>query len=127
MEKVAWFIVSIPLAMASPAHAQAPANGYSVGQQVSFSISGRPEDSQPCTVAENPPSGLMRVRCGAFKQWSAGVYIVYSPDNLRPSAQRPLVASPTRRLSRGLDQPRRPTLRHPKADAQLLPPRPMVV
>ena len=57
--------------------------GFRVGQQVQFSVSENPADFQPCVVSENPPGGLMRVKCQAFKHWAAGTYIVYGPKNLR--------------------------------------------
>ncbi len=48
-----------------------------------FSISGNASDHQTCTVAENNPQAVMRVNCEAFKQWTAGRYIVYGKDYIR--------------------------------------------
>jgi hypothetical protein len=58
---------------------------YKVGDRVRFSVSGQHSDFQSCTVSENPPGGLMRVRCNAFKAWAAGNYIVYGASHLAPS------------------------------------------
>lgn len=57
-------------------------SGYAVGDRVMFTISGARADLQSCTVAEADPENGLRVQCGPFKHWSAGSYIVYSPDNL---------------------------------------------
>lgn len=57
---------------------------YKVGQKVMFSISGSPGDFQPCVVTENHPDSVMRVRCGAFRNWSAGTYIAYGASYVRP-------------------------------------------
>lgn len=59
---------------------------YSVGDKVKFSISGKAADFQSCTVAENIPDAVMRVKCDAFKDWVAGVYIVFSEGNIRKTA-----------------------------------------
>ncbi len=57
---------------------------YKVGDKASFSISGNASDHQMCSVSENSPQGLMRVKCDSFKQWSAGSYIVYGKAYIRP-------------------------------------------
>jgi len=57
---------------------------YKVGDKTSFSISGNAADHQICTVSENSPQGIMRVACGDFKQWTAGNYIVYGKNYIRP-------------------------------------------
>ena len=56
---------------------------FEVGDKIQFSISGKAADFQPCTVAENNPQAVMRVKCAAFKQWEAGTYIVHSEENVR--------------------------------------------
>ena len=56
---------------------------YSVGDKVQFSISGKAADFQTCTVAENKSEDVMRVKCAAFKDWVAGLYIVHSEGTLR--------------------------------------------
>lgn len=56
---------------------------FEVGDKVQFSISGKTPDFQTCTVAENNPQFVMRVKCNAFKQWGAGTYIVHSESNIR--------------------------------------------
>jgi hypothetical protein len=58
-------------------------SGYSVGDKVYFSVSGKSADFQPCVVAENKPEEVMRVKCNAFRDWVAGVYIVHSEGTLR--------------------------------------------
>jgi hypothetical protein len=55
---------------------------FQVGQEVQFSVSERAADMQTCIVTENEPDQMMRVRCKAFKQWAARVYIVYGKGNL---------------------------------------------
>lgn len=56
---------------------------YKVGDKVQISISGNQSDYQTCTVTENDPNAVMRVRCEAFKFWSAGDYIA-SKNFVRP-------------------------------------------
>ncbi len=56
-----------------------------VGDKIQFSISGKAADLQTCTVAENDPQAVMRVKCNSFKQWKAGTYIVHSESNLKPT------------------------------------------
>jgi hypothetical protein len=56
---------------------------FAVGDKIQFSISGRSADSQTCTVAENEPDRVMRVKCEAFKQWDAGTYIVHAKYYVR--------------------------------------------
>ncbi|MFT3743213.1 MAG: Tudor-knot domain-containing protein [Pyrinomonadaceae bacterium] len=56
---------------------------YNVGDKVEFSVSGKMADFQTCTVAENKPDDMMRVKCNAFKDWVAGLYIVFSEGTLR--------------------------------------------
>lgn len=55
---------------------------YKVGDKIQVTISEKPEDFQTCTVTENDPQSVMRVKCNAFKYWKAGVYIVHSESNL---------------------------------------------
>lgn len=55
---------------------------YAVGDAVHFTISGRASDVQPCSVSENDTGSPMRVQCGTFKQWKAGIYMVYGPEYL---------------------------------------------
>lgn len=56
---------------------------YNLGDKVNFSVSGKAADFQSCTVAENKPEEVMRVKCDAFKDWVAGVYIVHSEGTIR--------------------------------------------
>ena len=67
---------------------------YKTGDKVQFSISGNASDHQTCTVAENNPQGLMRADCEAFKQWTAGRYIVYGKDYIRPQQTAKTVKNP---------------------------------
>jgi len=60
---------------------------YKVGDSVQFSISGRASDFQKCKVSNNEPGFPMRVECDAFKQWTAGSYVVYGKSSIRPPAQ----------------------------------------
>jgi len=53
---------------------------FEVRDKIQFSISGRSADFQTCTVVENDPDGVMRVKCDAFKQWDGGTYIVHAKD-----------------------------------------------
>ncbi|MFN2453306.1 MAG: hypothetical protein ABR577_03720 [Pyrinomonadaceae bacterium] len=55
---------------------------FAVGDKVQFSISGKVADFQTCTVTENDPQFVMRVKCDAFKQWKADTYIVHSESNI---------------------------------------------
>lgn len=66
---------------------------YTVGGKVPFSISGNASDYQTCTVTENSPQGVMRVKCEAFKQWTAGNYIVYGKGNIRPKQSATTVSN----------------------------------
>lgn len=59
---------------------------YNIGESVNFSVSGKAADFQVCTVAENKPEDMMRVKCNAFKDWVAGVYIVHSEGTIRKTA-----------------------------------------
>lgn len=81
------FILGAILALAAvePKAQDAWRRQYSVGQQVSFTISGRAADAQPCVVAENDEGSVMRVRCKAFESWRSGTYIVYAAENIRPA------------------------------------------
>lgn len=63
---------------------------YKVGDKVQFSISGKEEDFQTCTVAENSLNAPLRVKCEAFKQWKADTYSVSSKDNIRPAKKKGL-------------------------------------
>jgi len=63
--------------------------GYPVGSTVSFTISGRPGDAQPCTVSENTPNSVMRVRCETFKTWRAGEYPVYASEYVEAAGGAP--------------------------------------
>lgn len=56
---------------------------FEVGDKIQFSISGRSADYQTCTVVENDPDRVMRVKCDAFKQWDAGTYIVHAKHYVR--------------------------------------------
>lgn len=56
---------------------------YNVGEKVEFSVSGKPADFQTCAVSENKQEDMMRVKCNAFKDFVAGVYIVHSEGTLR--------------------------------------------
>lgn len=56
---------------------------FKVGDKIQFSISGKSADFQTCTVTENDPDRVMRVKCGAFKQWDAGTYIVHAKYYVR--------------------------------------------
>jgi hypothetical protein len=56
---------------------------FEVGDKVRFSVSGKAADFQTCTVTENNPELVMRVKCEAFKQWTAGTYIVHSKNEIR--------------------------------------------
>ncbi len=56
---------------------------YKVGDKVQISVSGNQSDYQTCTVTENDPNAVMRVRCEAFKFWVAGDYIA-SKSSTRP-------------------------------------------
>lgn len=56
---------------------------YNVGDKVEFSVSGKSADFQTCAVAENKPEDMMRVKCNAFNDFVAGVYIVHSEGTLR--------------------------------------------
>lgn len=91
-------LVIVAAAMLGGTHAAAQddfAVQYRVGQKVHFSVSGEATDFQTCTVSENPPGGLMRVRCDQFRQWAAGNYIVYGPGYVRPlGASTPAAAKP---------------------------------
>lgn len=62
---------------------------FAVGDKIQFSISGKASDFQTCTVTENDPQAVMRVKCGAFKQWKAGAYIVRSESNVRSTKTEP--------------------------------------
>lgn len=94
----------------SAAHAQDFRAQYRVGQQVSFSISERPDDFQTCTVVDNTPDAVMRVRCNAFKHWAAGNYIVYGAGNIRPLGAAP-PRSPAQTVRPQPPAPQRPTTR----------------
>lgn len=59
---------------------------HKVGNSVQFTISGRASDFQTCKVSNNEPAFPMRVECGAFKQWTAGSYIVYGKSSIRGAA-----------------------------------------
>ena len=61
---------------------------FKVGDKIQFSVSGRSADFQTCTVVENDPGRVMRVKCDAFKQWEAGTYIVHAKDYVRTSSGR---------------------------------------
>jgi hypothetical protein len=56
---------------------------FEVGDKVQFSISGKAADFQTCTVTENDPQFVMRIKCAAYKQWEAGTYIVHSQNEIR--------------------------------------------
>jgi hypothetical protein len=78
--------------------------GYSVGDMVYFSISTKTTDFQPCTVTENAPEQVMRVKCAAYKDWVAGVYIVHSEGSIRkePMSQtKEAAAPPTKTVDKG--------------------------
>ena len=62
---------------------------FEVGDEIQFSISEKAADFQTCTVTENDPQTVMRVKCNAFKQWKAGTYIVYSESNVRLTKIKP--------------------------------------
>lgn len=94
----------------SAAQAQDFRAQYRVGQQVSFSISERPEDFQTCTVVDNTPDAVMRVRCNAFRHWAAGNYIVYGAGNIRPLGAAP-PAAPPRTARPQPPAPQRPVVR----------------
>ncbi len=59
---------------------------YKVGDFVQFSISGRASDFQKCKVSNNEPGFPMRVECDAFKQWTAGSYVVYGKSSIQGAA-----------------------------------------
>jgi hypothetical protein len=59
---------------------------YKVGDLVQFSISGRASDFQKCKVSNNEPGFPMRVQCDAFKQWTAGSYVVYGKGSIQGAA-----------------------------------------
>lgn len=86
------------LVIASAANAQGERYraAYQVGQQVMFSISGSAGDFHPCVVTENRPGAVMRVRCQAFRHWSAGNYIVYGPEYIRPAGPTGAAPAPSR-------------------------------
>jgi hypothetical protein len=81
------------LAGAASAQVDAWRSQYRVGQQVDFSVSGNAADFQRCVVTENAPEAVMRVRCQAFKHWSAGNYIVYGPTSIRAAGSAGAAAS----------------------------------
>lgn len=62
---------------------------FKIGDKIQFSISGKATDLQTCTVSENDPQAVMRVKCNAIKQWKAGTYIVHSESNLKPTKTKP--------------------------------------
>jgi hypothetical protein len=62
---------------------------FEVGDKIQFSISGRSADFQTCTVVENDPDRVMRVKCDAFKQWEAGTYIVHAKYYVRTKNDGP--------------------------------------
>jgi hypothetical protein len=62
---------------------------FEVGDKIQFSISGRSADFQTCTVVENDPDRVMRVKCDAFKQWEAGSYIVHAKYYVRTKNDGP--------------------------------------
>jgi hypothetical protein len=57
-------------------------SGYEIGDKIRVTFSEKPEDFQNCVVTENEPESVLRVKCGDFKHWKAGVYIVHSEANL---------------------------------------------
>ena len=62
---------------------------FAVGDKIPFSISGKAADFQTCTVTENDPQAVMRVKCDTFKQWEAGTYIVHAESHVRPTKTKP--------------------------------------
>ena len=64
--------------------AQENADGkYKVGERVEVKISST-YGWETCTVTENPPQGLMRVKCEARNGRPAGVFVVYDKQDVRP-------------------------------------------
>ena len=85
MASVAVLLVAIPAVVAQDQwdkgdEWRAP---YKVGDTVQFSISGRASDFQKCKVSNNEPGFPMRVECDAFKQWTAGSYVVYGKSSIQ--------------------------------------------
>ncbi|MCD9185434.1 MAG: porin [Pyrinomonadaceae bacterium] len=57
---------------------------YKIGDKVKYTVSGSEADFQICTVTENAPTDLLRVKCDDFKYWKAGIYYGSTEKSFRP-------------------------------------------